>query len=89
MKKISEVNILDKRPVFKQAQPKSKGEISSETEIDKILDIIRKGELGEVSCMVTFKHIKRPTWIPLKTMKKINPPKVIEYFESRLNWPTH
>lgn len=72
---------------FKQFQPKSEGEITGDAEIDKILDVIRLGEMGQMVCLVTFKNINRPLWVPVEIMARIVPNMIFEYFESRIVWP--
>lgn len=82
-------NILPKtkRNVFRQIQPKTKGEITRESTVQEILDIIRFGPNGDIVCLVKYKDINRVAWIPLKICTNTEPQKVIKYFESRLDWP--
>lgn len=88
MTEISMLNISPKikRKVFRQTQPKTKGEITNESIVQEVLDIIRKGPDGDIVCLVKYKDINRVKWIPFKICQNTEPQKVIKYFESRLDW---
>lgn len=76
-----------KRKVFRQTQPKTTGEITDESQVQEVLDIIRFGPDGDINCLVKYKDINRVAWIPFKICINTEPQKVIKYFESRLDWP--
>lgn len=77
----------EKRKTFRQSQPKSKGEITSKSEIQQIWDIIQKGPDDEIYCLVKYKNINRVEWLPYAILVKFKPQKVIEYLETRIKWP--
>lgn len=73
--------------VFKQAQPKSRGFIRRNARVQEVLDVIKKGEDGETMCMVKYNRINRTAWVQYDKIKETEPQRLIEYFESRINWP--
>lgn len=73
--------------VFKQSQPKTKGKVRWNSRVEKVWDIIKKGEHGDVYCLVKYNRINRTGWISYEKLKETEPQKVIDYFESRIQWP--
>lgn len=73
--------------VFRQAQPKLKDFKRRNARVKTVLDVIRKGEDGEVMCIVKYNKIKRNAWVPYEIIKKTEPLRLIEYFQSRIDWP--
>lgn len=73
--------------VFKQAQPKSRGFIRKNSRVESVLDVVKKGDGGEAMCIVKYNRIKRTAWVPYEKIKETEPQRLIQYFESRIDWP--
>lgn len=73
--------------VFKQAQPKSRGSIRWNSRVESVLDIVRKGDGSEAVCLVKYNKINRTAWLPYKQIKEKEPLRLIDYFESHIDWP--
>lgn len=73
--------------VFKQCQPKTEVVIGEIAHLEEVLDIIQKGEDGDVICRVKYNCVPMDAWVPYEQLKQTDPLKLIEYFETRIDWP--
>lgn len=73
--------------IFKQAQPKSRGFIRKNARVETVLDVIRKGENGEAVCRVKYNRVNRAAWVPYDKIKETESQRLIQYFETRIDWP--
>lgn len=73
--------------IFKQAKPKSRGFIRKNARIATVLDVIKKGENGEAMCRVKYNRVRRTAWVPYDIIKETEPQRLIQYFETRIDWP--
>lgn len=65
-----------------ETQPKS---IPHPVDVAQIVDLVKIDTNGEIKCLVKYSNAQI-AWVPLEVMKNDYPSKVIEYYETRINW---
>lgn len=53
-------------------------------DVERILDLIRWDAKSEVKCLVKYKGITKPQWVPVNEIKRTDPMPLIDYYESRI-----
>lgn len=53
-------------------------------DVEKILDLIRWDEKSAVKCLVKFKGITKPQWVNVDEIKRTDPIRLIDYYETRV-----
>lgn len=52
--------------------------------VERILDLIRWDSKSEVKCLVKYKGITKPQWVPVDQIKRTDPMPLINYYETRI-----
>lgn len=52
--------------------------------VERILDLIRWDAKSEVKCLVKYKGITKPRWVPVDQIKRTDPIPLINYYETRI-----
>lgn len=50
----------------------------------KILELQRWDETGDVQCLIKYKGIAEPEWVPVDAIKRMYPLLLIAYYETRI-----
>lgn len=53
-------------------------------DVEQILDLIKWDAKSEVKCLVKYKGITKPQWMPVDEIKRTNPIPLIDYYETRI-----
>ncbi|XP_031616853.1 heterochromatin protein 1-like [Contarinia nasturtii] len=53
-------------------------------DVERILDLVRWDKRKEVKCLVKYKGIIKPQWIPIDEIKRTHPIQLIDYYETRV-----
>lgn len=51
---------------------------------EKVLDLVKRDEIGEVKCLVKYKGISTPEWVSADDIRKSYPLLLIDYYETRI-----
>lgn len=51
---------------------------------EKVLDLVKRDEKGEVKCLVKYKGIASPEWVSAEDIRKLYPLLLIDYYETRI-----
>lgn len=62
----------------------SKQTLKQKMDVEKIVDLIRWDDRGEVQCLIKYKGITTPEWVSLDDVKKCYPLLLIDYYETRI-----
>lgn len=55
-----------------------------QADAERILDLIRWDANSEVKCLVKYKGIEKPRWVPVDDIKGSHPTLLIDYYETRI-----
>lgn len=58
--------------------------IQRKADAERILDLIRWDANSEVKCLVKYKGIEKPRWVPVDDIKRSHPTLLIDYYETRI-----
>lgn len=64
-------------------KPKPKT-VALKADVDKILELIRWDAKDEIQCLIKYKGITKPEWVPVELIKKRYPLLLIQYYETRI-----
>lgn len=51
---------------------------------EKVLDLVRSDERGDVNCLVKYEGIGTPEWVSAREIRKSHPLLLIDYYETRI-----
>lgn len=51
---------------------------------EKVLDLVKRDDKGEVECLVKYKGASKPEWILAANIRKSYPLLLIDYYETRI-----
>lgn len=58
--------------------------VTVRADAERILDLIRWDANSEVKCLVKYKGIEKPRWVPVDDIKRVHPTLLIDYYETRI-----
>lgn len=58
--------------------------VTIQADAERILDLIRWDANSEVKCLVKYKGIEKPRWVPVDDIKRVHPTLLIDYYETRI-----
>lgn len=70
---------------FEQTQSNETQPKADPVDVARIVDLVKIDTNGEIKCLVKYTNAQI-AWVPLEVMKSDYPSKVIEYYETRINW---
>lgn len=55
-----------------------------QADVERILDLVRWDAKSEVKCLVKYKGITKPQWVPVDEIRRTHPIPLINYYETRI-----